>query len=935
MTASHTTPHLYLVDGSGFIFRAYHSLPPLTNPQGTPVGAVYGFVNMLTKLVDDMQADHIAVIFDAARQNFRHEIYADYKANRPEPPEDLVPQFALIKEATRALNLPAIEMEGYEADDLIAAYTKAARADGMEVTIVSSDKDLMQLVGDGVSMFDAMKNRHIHEAEVVEKFGVPPEKVIEVQALIGDSSDNVPGVPGIGPKTAAQLIEQYGTLENLLAHADDIPQKKRREMLIEYAEQARLSQQLVALDDSVALPEPIRGFDVKLPEADVLGAFLQQQGFRSLIAKWKAVLGEEVAAKAKSSEASDDDKAVLSLPEAPAPADCDYELIQDEEALRRWMTRIERAGRVAFDTETDGLDAMQCQLVGISLSIMAGEACYIPLGHGSGETQGDLLDDHTDDSLSVGEQLNRDRVIEMLKPMLEDSGMLKVGQNIKFDLLVMRRYGVDVAPIDDTMLMSYVLDSAANRHNMDELCQLHLGVTPVAFSDVVNRQNKRRSFADVPLEEARDYAAEDADLTLRLHDHFAPRLIDEHMGAFYETVERPLVPVLTAMEYRGIRVDPTVLNQMSHDFASRLEVLGQTIYRLAGREFTIGSPKQLGEIIYDELKLGEGKKGKSGSYATGADVLEELAAQGHELPTKVLEWRQLSKLKSTYTDALQAQVNPSTGRVHTSFSMAGTSTGRLSSNDPNLQNIPIRTEEGRAIRTAFVSEPGHVLIAADYSQIELRLLAHMADIDALKQAFREEKDIHSITAHQVFGVPLEDVSSELRRTAKMINFGLIYGMSAFGLSQRLGIPRKEAADYIEAYFTQYPGIRRYMDKVKAYAKEHGHVWTLCGRKCVIRGAGSKGPQAGFAERAAINAPLQGTAADIIKKAMIAVHRRLADAGLDGSMLLQVHDELLFEVPKDRADEVATMVKAAMESVVSLDVPLVVEVGVASNWGEAH
>ena len=910
--------HVFLIDGSGFIFRAFHALPPMTRPDGTPVNAVYGFTTMLMKLIDETDADHIAVVFDTARRTFRNDIYTDYKANRPPPPEELIPQFALVREATQALGVASVEMEGFEADDLIATYTRQAREAGADVTIVSSDKDLMQLVGDGVTMLDAMKNREIGAAEVVEKFGVGPDKVIEVQALAGDSSDNVPGVPGIGVKTAAQLITEYGDVDTLLARAGEIKQPKRREALIENAEDARISRQLVTLRDDVPAPMPLEAFAVTQPDDKVLLAFLKQQAFKSLLARIESRSDVTPAADA----------------EAEAHG---YELVQDAAALSRWVDEAMALGVVAVDTETTSLDAMRADLVGVSLATAPGRACYIPVGHRGTQGQGSLgLDGSAGDAGDAPDQIPLDAALAVLKPLLEDPAVLKVGQNIKYDMEVLARYGIAVAPTDDTMLLSYVLEGGLHGHGMDELATLHLGIETIKFADVAGSGKAQVTFDQVPIEKARDYAAEDADVTLRLHHALKPRLVGEHMVSVYETIERPLVGVLAAMERQGILVDAAALKALSSDFTRRLGDLEDEIHGLAGRAFNVGSPKQLGEILFDEMGLAGGKKGKTGAYATGADVLEGLAAEGHELPARVLDWRQLAKLKSTYADALIEQINPETGRVHTSYSQAVAATGRLASSDPNLQNIPVRTEEGRKIRRAFVAEDGWTLLSADYSQIELRLLAHVADIGALKEAFLEGLDIHAMTAAQVFNVPVDGMDPMVRRKAKAINFGIIYGISAFGLARQLGVPKSEAGAYIDAYFARHPGIRDYMDSAKSKARERGYVTTLFGRKCHIRGINDKNPQMrGFAERVAINAPIQGGGADIIKRAMLRVPGALVDAGLQARMLLQVHDELVFEVPQSEIEETSTAVAEVMASAARLDVPLVVDTGTGETWDEAH
>lgn len=922
---------LYLIDGSGFIFRAYHSLPPLTSPSGTPVGAVYGFINMTLKLLGSSHADHVAVIFDAGRKTFRNEIYPEYKAHRPAPPEDLIPQFPLVREATHALNLPAIELAGFEADDLIATYCKAARAQGMEVVIISSDKDLMQLIGDGVSMYDGMKNKTIGRDQVIEKFGVGPERVRDVLALIGDSSDNIPGVPGIGPKTAAELITQFGDFEGVLAGTASIKQAKRRETIEQNIDKARLSYELIGLKDDVPLPLPLSELVVKAEQSKHLIPFLTQMGFKSLLTKFQ---GKGVSAPA-SQEAS-------GTSAAPAiPADATYTLVQDEASLRRWIADAYKAGHVAFDTETTSLDAMQAELVGFSLCIEPGKACYVPLGHVAPGSEGaiaipagDLFSSGPARPALLPGQLDRKYALSLIKPLLEDSSVLKIAQNVKYDMLVLRQYGIHVAPCDDTMLLSYTLAAGKHNHNMDDLAQLHLGLKTITFDDVTGTGKSRISFAEVALDKALAYAAEDADVTLRLWHTLKPLTAQTRMLTLYETIERPLVPVVVNMEERGIRVDPSSLSGLSADFAQRMAVLEQQIHALAGQSFNIGSPKQLGEVLFDSLQLPGGKKSKTGAYGTGAEVLEELAENGHELPARVLDWRQLSKLKSTYTDALAGQINPRTHRVHTSYSLAVTSTGRLSSNSPNLQNIPIRTEEGRKIRHAFVADNGKLLISADYSQIELRLLAHVADIPSLKEAFRTGSDIHAITASQMFGLPVAEVNGDLRRKAKTINFGIIYGISAHGLATRLGIGRSEAATYIARYFEQYPGIQSYMERTKQFAREHGYVETLFGRRCHVPGINDKNPNMrSFSERAAINAPLQGTAADIIKRAMITVEKALAGTG--AQMLLQVHDELIVESPEASASQIAAKMKTLMENAAHLSIPLTVETGIATNWGDAH
>ncbi|MBT3790361.1 MAG: DNA polymerase I [Alphaproteobacteria bacterium] len=936
---------VYLVDGSGYIFRAYHALPPLTRKSdGTPVGAVSGFCNMLNKLVDDITAEdgtgHMAVIFDTARKTFRNEFYAEYKAHRPPAPEDLVPQFPLFREATQAFNVATWEMDGFEADDLIATYTRMAVEDGYEVVIVSSDKDLMQLVGEGVTMLDPMKQRRIGPDEVFEKFGVGPELVIDVQALAGDSADNVPGVPGIGVKTAALLINEYGDLDAVLARASEIKQNKRRENLIEFADQARISRDLVTLKQDVPVEDGIDAMELKAPDPEALFTFLAVMEFTKLAQRLKSRFGDveidlpEIATATTTGDTPDAEK-------APAPADSSYVAVQTTGDLEDWIARAYKTGYVAVDTETTGLDAMQVDLVGISLSVTAGEACYIPLAHtvsGGGAAQGSFdLGEPTEDTAEAPDQIPMKQALDLLRPLLADPSVLKIGQNIKYDAHILARHDVIVQPIDDTMLLSFVLDAGSHGHGMDTLSKLHLDITPVPFKEVVGTGKNQLTFDQVPLEEAVRYAAEDADITLRLHQALKPRLAKDRMVTVYETLERPLSPVLLQMERAGIKVNASALAGLSADFAKQMVDLEREIHSLAGREFNVASPKQLGEILFGEMELPGGKKSsKTGAWSTDADVLDNLAAEGHELPVKVLAWRHFAKLKSTYTDALQESINPDTGRVHTSYAMAGAATGRLASKDPNLQNIPIRTEEGRKIREAFVAKEGHKLLAADYSQIELRLLAHVADMDSLRQAFRDGVDIHALTASQVFGIPVEDIDGETRRRAKAINFGIVYGISPFGLARQLGIGQRDAKAYIETYFEQYPGIRAYMEDTKAFCREHGYVETIFGRRCHLEGINDKnGAKRAFNERAAINAPLQGAAADVIKRAMVRVPDALNTANLNATMMLQVHDELLFEVPEAEIEKTTKVVKQVMESAAHLSVPLIVDCGVGDNWGEAH
>lgn len=915
--------HLYLVDGSGYIFRAFFALPPMNRADGTPTNAVFGVTSMLLNLMEQTDADYVAVIFDAKRENFRNDIYPDYKGHRPDAPEELVPQFPLIREAVEALSLPCIEMEGYEADDLIATYAKEAAALGAEVTIVSSDKDLMQLVDDTVSMWDPMKNIAIKHDQVIEKFGVGPERVVDVQSLAGDSTDNVPGVPGIGIKTAAQLINEFGDLDTLLASAEQIKQPKRRQSLIDHAEMARISRELVRLKNDVAVEVPLSAFSRRELDREKLLDFLTTQGFKRLIAR----VSEGAESGASTSKPAQ-------------PSEATYELVQNMEALHAWIAEAQSAGRVAVDTETTSLNQMRAELVGISLAVTPGRACYIPLAHIAPGSGGDLLGGGVEAS-PTPVQIPKADALAALKPMLEDPGVLKIGQNIKYDSTVLAQEDICVHPIDDTMLISFVLEGGMHGHGMDELSELHLDHKPIPYSDVAGKGKSQISFAEVPLDKALNYAAEDADITLRLWETLKPRLLAEKLTTVYETVERPLVGILAGMEQAGIKVDPTVLRSMSTDFGKRLVDLEEGIHKDAGRVFNVGSPKQLGEVLFEEMGLQGGKKTKTGAYSTNSDVLEPLR-DVHPIVAKILDWRMLSKLKSTYTDALIEDIHPKTGRVHTSYMMTGAQTGRLSSTDPNLQNIPIRTEEGRKIREAFVAPEGAVLLSLDYSQIELRLVAHVAKIEPLIQAFQDGQDIHAATASEVFEVPLSEMTPDIRRKAKAINFGIIYGISAFGLANQIGVARGEAQAFIDRYFERFPGIRSYMDETVAYCRQHGRVETLFGRRIHIPSINDKNPmRRNYADRQAINAPIQGTAADVIKRAMIRIPKALKDAGLaeHAKMLLQVHDELVFEAPKDKAEETIFVVKTVMEGaaapVLDLSVPLVVEAGSAQSWAEAH
>ena len=939
---------LILIDGSAYIFRAFHALPPMNRKDGTPVNAVYGFTNMVMKLVDDLRPEHAIVVFDHARENFRNDIFPEYKANRGETPEELIPQFPLIRDATRALNLPMAEVPGFEADDLIAAYTREGLAQGMTVVIVSSDKDLMQLIRPGVTMLDPMKQKTIGADEVMERFGVTPDKVVDIQALAGDSIDNVPGVPGIGVKTAAELINTFGDLDALLDRAAEIKQPKRRDNLIAHADMARLSRELVRLDDQAPLPMSLAETAHQPYEKNVLAEFLEAQNFNRLLTRIGAT---PTASSEPSAPITIPQSAAAGSSEPPklAAVDQDYELVTTAESLARWMAEAKQAGVVAVDTETTSLNAAQALLVGISLATAPGRACYIPLRHGKAkiEAQGTLDLGGDDDAAAtalIEGQIPIDTAFEMLRPLFADDAVLKVGHNLKYDSHVLSRAingGFTVAPIDDTMCLSFVLDAGARSgHKLDDLAQDHLQHTMIPYSEVCGKGTAKITFDAVTPQDALAYAAEDADMTLRLWLMLKPRLAQEGKTRVYERLERPLISVLAQMEAEGIKVDRQALKTMSVNFAEILSRLEGEIHALAGEEFNIGSPKQLGEILFEKMALQGGKKSKTGAWSTNADVLDELAAAGVEIAEKVLEWRQIAKLKSTYADALVDSILAETGRVHTSFSMVGASTGRLSSSDPNVQNIPIRTAEGRQIRTAFVAASGCQLISADYSQIELRLVAHVAGESGMIEAFRNGVDIHARTASEVFGVPLADMDGETRRRAKAINFGIIYGISAFGLARQLGISRGEASDYIKAYFQNFPGIRDYMEHAKAAARDNGYVETLFGRRIYISGFdGGNQAMRGFAERQAINAPIQGSAADIIKRAMIRLPAALDAAGITADMLLQVHDELIFEAPSDQAaaakDLITSVMQAAASPVLDLSVPLVAEAGIANSWADAH
>jgi DNA polymerase I len=932
--------HLHLIDGSSFIFRAYHALPPLTRKSdGLPVGAVSGFVNMLWKLLEGNGGSdgptHIAVVFDKGSHTFRNDLYDLYKANREEMPEDLRPQIPLTRDATRAFNIACLEQEGFEADDIIATLSCRARDAGGRVTIISSDKDLMQLVGGGVQILrPGMQGKpdEIVDREGVEAyFGVPPERVVDVQSLAGDSVDNVPGAPGIGIKTAALLISEFGDLDSLLARAEEVPQPKRRQTLIDHAAQIRLSRKLVQLDCDMPYDVTLDELEVKDPDPDTLLAFLTAMEFRTITRRVAEKLKVAVPVMPELMPASAEPSEEPDIPPLPPIDTTKYEWIRDAAALQRWIDKGNARGWIAIDTETTALDEMRADLVGICLCVDPGEAAYIPLTHRAAGTD-DLFGSN---DLAEG-QMPVDQALSMLKPLLEDDAVLKIGQNMKYDAKILARHGIRVAPIDDTMLMSYAMHAGMHGHGMDTLAERYLSHQCIPIKDLIGSGKAQVTFDRVPIEAAVKYGAEDAEVTLRLWKTFKPQLHQNRVTTVYETLERPLVAVLAEMEMAGVKVDRNTLSRMSGAFAQTMARLEEEIHDLAGEKFNVGSPKQLGEILFDKMNLPGGQKGKTGAYATGADILEDLAME-HDLPRRILDWRQVSKLKSTYTDALQDHINPDTGRVHTSYSIAGANTGRLASTDPNLQNIPVRTEEGRRIREAFVAEPGKVLVSLDYSQIELRILAHMADIEALKQAFREGQDIHAATASEMFNVPLDQMTPDIRRQAKAINFGVIYGISGFGLARNLRIPRAEAQGFIDRYFERFPGIRAYMDETVKFAQQHGFVQTMFGRRVNTPDINAKGPTAGFARRAAINAPIQGTAADIIRRAMIRMPAAIE--GLPAKMLLQVHDELLFEVEEDAADKLIAVARDVMEGAdepaVKLTVPLVVDAGKGANWAEAH
>ncbi len=913
-------PHqrLFLVDGSGYIFRAYHALPPLTRTDGAPIGAVLGFCNMLSRLLDDIESsgtgNHVAVIFDKGHRTFRNDIYSEYKANREAPPEDLVPQFSFIRDATRAFSVACIEQEGFEADDIIATYARVASSKGYEVIIVSSDKDLMQLVRDGVSMFDPIKSVTIGTEEVRARFGVGPERVVDVQALAGDSTDNVPGIRGIGVKTAAALINEYGDLDTLLDRAEEIKQPKRRQLLLEYANDARMSRELVRLREDVPVEENLTEWAATPPDPDVLFPFLKAMELNTLTTRLRSRL-----------ESLSNNTRQLSSEQG---IENEYRLVTNAGDISEVIVEARTRGIVAMAVQTDSNQPRNGKILGIALRIPSMSAAYIPFSEharNGGETE---------EKQSGYIELNE--AMSILKPLFEDPAILKIGHDVKYQMHLLNQHGISLTPTEDIMLLSYVLGAGAHLHTLEAIGIRELGKTRTLYKDVVGSGRAQVPLAQASIDNVVHYQGEAADFIGNSHAPLRVRLVSEKLVNVYESIERPLISVLCRMEQAGVLVDDSMLSELSRTFGDRIIALEREIYGLAGHDFNIGSPRQLGEVLFGEMGLAGGRKTKTGAYGTGADVLENLASEGHELPGRVLSWRQMTKLKSTYTDALQKEINPETGRVHTTYAMTGAATGRLSSNDPNLQNIPVRTQDGRKIRRAFIASPGRALLSADYSQIELRLLAHIASIEPLREAFEQNADIHAITASQVFGLPIEDVELAMRRRAKAINFGIIYGISPFGLARQLDIERAKAHEYIEAYFERYPGIREYMEQTRAICRQNGYVETLYGRRCHLPGIHEKiHARRSFAERAAINAPIQGSAADIIKMAMIRVDAELDKSKLDAEMLLSVHDELIFEVAETQVDDLAVLVKQVMENVAYLSVPLVVDTGSGGSWDEAH
>ena len=922
MNSIKKTDHFYLIDGSGYIFRAYYALPPLSRKSdGLPTGAVSGFCSMLFKLLEDSRSDdsihkptHFAVIFDSARKNFRNDIYSEYKANRTEAPDDLIPQFEYIRKSVKAFNLPSIELLNYEADDLIATYAKQITDAGAKVTVISSDKDLMQLVSDKIRLYDPMKNKVMGEKEVLEKFGVKPRQVIDVQSLAGDSSDNIPGVPGIGIKTAAELINKYKTLDTLLKKASEIPQNKRRETLLANKDKALLSKQLVTLKDNVPVKDDPTSFIIKKIKKNNLYNFLREMEFNRLLSQAISFYGEDdendLSSNFKKNKVTKIDTKL-------------YKSILNEKELDNLVEILNKKSFISIDTETSSLNPHEAELIGISFSYDPNKAYYIPLGHKNIKS------------------LNKELVLKKFKPLLEDPSIKKVGQNIKYDLIVLKNNGITINSIEDTMLLSYVLDAGNNRHNMDTLSELHLGHKTISYKDVVGTGKKQLNFSEVNLEEATEYAAEDADVTLRLYSLLLERINNEKLKKIYEVFEKPMVKLLSKLEVNGVKVDKVYLEKLSKKFEERLKKIEKEIYEISGKEFNIGSPKQLGEIIYNDLKIAKLKKTKKGSLATSAKILEDLTLTGHKFPNLVLEWRQVSKLKSTYTDALQDHISKKSKRVHTSFLLAATNTGRLASSDPNLQNIPIKTSDGKEIRKAFIAEKNNILISADYDQIEMRILADMADVKELKKAFKNNQDIHALTASQVFGLPLNKVTDDFRRKAKAINFGIIYGITQYGLAKQISVSNQEALDFINSYFRKFPEIKDYMNSTIKTCRKQGYVSNIFGRRIHLRGINDKNFSVrSFQERAAINAPIQGSAADIIRLAMMKIDRILSDQNNPAKMLLQIHDELIFECLKKDENEIKKIIKDAMTSISSSEhhmfsIPLEVSINSGNNWGEAH
>ena len=923
MSSIKKTDHFYLIDGSGYIFRAYYALPPLSRKSdGLPTGAVSGFCSMLFKLLEDSRSDdsihrptHFAVIFDSARKNFRNDIYSEYKANRSEAPEDLAPQFEYIRKSVEAFNLPSIELSNYEADDLIATYTKQIIKVGAKVTVISSDKDLMQLVSDKVRLYDPMKSKVLGEKEVVEKFGVKPNQVIDVQSLAGDSSDNIPGVPGIGIKTASELINKYKTLDVLLKKADEIPQNKRRETLLANKDKALLSRQLVTLKDDVPVKDKLSSFLLKEVQKEKLYDFLRKMEFNKLLSRAISFYGETGKKKSELNTTKTQSSKINTKA---------YESIINEKSLDKWLKILNEQSVIAVDTETSSLNPLEADLIGVSFSYAPNKACYIPLAHKNIKS------------------LKKKLVLEKIKPILEDPSIKKVGQNIKFDFIVLKQNGIEVNPIEDTMLISYTLDAGSNRHNLDTLSEIHLEHKTISYKELVGTGKNKLNFSDIELDKATEYAAEDADVTLRLYNHLKSKLNEEKLNKVYESFEKPMVQLLSKMEFNGIKVDDLYLKKLSKKFEDKIRKIEKEIYSIAGKEFNIGSPKQLGEIIYNELKIAKSKKTKKGSLATNANILEDLALTEHKFPKLILEWRQISKLKNTYSDALQDHISKKTKRVHTSFLLAATNTGRLASSDPNLQNIPIKSEEGREIRKAFIADKKNVLISADYNQIEMRILADIADVKELKRAFKNNEDVHCLTASQVFNVPINKVNDDLRRKAKTINFGIIYGITQYGLAKQISVSNQEALDFINSYFKNFPEIKDYMSSTISICRKQGYVSNIFGRRIHLRGINDKNFSIrSFQERAAINAPIQGSAADIVRLAMIKINKLIEnDKKLQTKMLLQIHDELIFECLEKDAMYIKKTIKEAMISISNSEyhmfsIPLDVHVNSGYNWGEIH